>query len=529
MTAAIQVEVYGPDGITLIAAVPRHTGAQWLDELNGDGSGQFSIHLDDPLLTTYPALLDGGNIVKLAPTGQAAAFAFHIEDVTPTLTASGGRAENWVTVSGRGVRTLLQLGVVYPEYGLRATTSDDRAFDFSSAEGDWYDSAEWVTPQAVTLAADTSFRGTKGPEGWPDPGAEWIWSTDPTADATAGRNWFRGSFTLASPANIAIYGSSDNWMNLRLNGDTIIETDMDDRYAWAETYKFSAYLPAGTHLIAAAVDNYDSNGDNPAGFLCSVMYLDASGKPTSSVLRTSAASFKVRGYGDPPGWNGAQIVRALLAECQARGASPLDPITTDFTGAVDSDGQAWEDLQDRAFDVNTDLLDVLTQVSEIAFDSAMTPDLVLHAWKQRGADLSATIELVAGEHILAQTPTLRHGPVRNCGIVRFGSGWLEVDDPASVAAYGRRETGLSVGNAQSTRQAQRVADALFFEIATPQVTLPLSITSATGPQPYDDFDLGDTITAPGVFGTPGAARVMSIAASDAGGYIAWDLDLYPEA
>lgn len=529
MTSAVAVSVYESDGSTLITAVPRHTGAQWLDEMNADGSGQFSIHLDDAILVSHPQLLDGGNIVKLGPTGDPARFAFQVEDVAPTLTSSGERAERFVTVSGRGVRSLLQLGTVWPEYGLRDTTSDERAFDFSSAEGDWYVSADWDVPLGVLQSADPTARANN-PQSWPDPTAQWIWSSDPTASSAAGRNWFRGEFTLGVGGGaVTVFASCDNWMSLRLNGDVIVETDMDEPFAWRETYKFSVLLPEGTHVIAAAVDNYDAGGLNPGAFLCSVMDVDSAGLPLSVILNTNPTDFLVRGYGDPPGWHGAQIIDTLLAECQARGPSPLDPITLGFTGTLDSDGQAWDDIQDRTFDVNDDLLDVLNQVAELAMDTSMTPALVLEAWKTRGSDLSATVEIEAGEHITSQVPTLRHGSVRNCGLVRFGNGWVDVEDSASVAAHGRRETGLSVGNAQSSRQAQAVADALFEEMAQPQVTLPLSITSATGPQPYTDFNNGDVITAPGVLGVPGPARVMSIAAADADNHITWDLDLYPEA
>jgi hypothetical protein len=66
------------------------------------------------------------------------------------------------------------------------------------------------------------------------------------------------------------------------------------------------------------------------------------------------------------------------------------------------------------------------------------------------------------------------------------------------------------------------------DLTDPQITLPLSATSARGPQPYADFGLGDTITAPALLSGTGTARVMSVTGTENENRIDWTFDLYPE-
>lgn len=517
MTQQVEVEVCSPTG-SPIAVVPRRDGVRWLDEMNGVGSGQFAIHLDDALLASTPQILDPFNVVKLRPvTEPDPVFAFQLENLAPTQVSSEEAAGRMLTVSGRHIRSILDTAVV-------TGNGDRRTFDFSSPTGAWYVSSDWVTPIGVAWSADSTARATN-PKDWPDPTAHWIWSSPPDANNAAERNWFRGSFTLAVPTDVTIWASCDNSMSLRLNGEVVITTDPTDLFAWRNTYKHRVTLPAGTHLVAAWVDNAVSTGLNPGAFLCTIGTADAQGELDTVILRTGNAAWKVHDATPRPGWHAAQILNTLLTEAQADGY--LTGVTWDFTDTLDSDGEAWDDVQDVQIGVTTDLLSVSNLWAGTVYDIDMTPDLVLRLFKRMGSDLSATVVFTEGVDVTSFAPTARYGQIRNVGLVEHPSGWAEVEDTSSTGSYGKRATGLSLGGAGSSDQATTTAESVLSDLAEPQITLPLGSTSAVGPQPYDDFNLGDVITAPAFLTGTGPALVISIAAVEQDNHIGWSFDLYP--
>ena len=530
MTALV-VSVWTSDAATFIAYLPRREGVQFLDELNGDGRGQFIISLDDPVLTAHPTLLADGNVVKVRASSSATdSYSWRIQNLTPNLTDAGERQARTVTVSGLGQRTRLACGAVEPEGGLKATSTADRGFDFASVSfTPWGVSGDWVTPVGVAQSADPNRHDN--PPDWPDPTAQWIWSSDPTLTAATGFNWFRASFTLAATTDVGIWCSADDVLSLRLNGETVVESDPATLVTWRQMFYYTATLAAGTHVLAARVENTaHAGGTNPGAFLATVASLDTAGIPVTVLLRTDTTTWKVHSYGPPePGWHAASILKTLIAESQARTDAPLVPLTLGFSDTLDTAGVAWTDVQAERFNVGDDLLTVLGRLIFLGIDVEITPALVVNAYKRKGQDLSATLRLLPGLNITANAPTVVYGGLRNSALVRHATGWIRVEDSASIAAHGRRSAGLlSFGGTETPAQATQLAQAHFDETAHPQITLPITITSAAGPQPYTHFVLGDTLTVPGTDGLLGPARLMSIAATEGDGVIVWDLDFYPE-
>jgi hypothetical protein len=520
----ISVDVFTPDGATLIAHVPRRTGVTWQEQLNDPGSGQFDLHLDDAVLAAHPTLLTEFNIVRFSQ-GATVVKAWQMEEFLPTRVGTAEVAARTVTVKGRGLSSLLDTAVVYPERGIvQNTTTDQRAFNFASKDGPWRVTADWFAPSAVLYTGDTTAR-MGFPADWPDPLASWIWSSDPNSTSPSGTNWFRSEFTLATAKDLSFFATADNSMSLYLNGELILETDPVGVRAWKTTSVVNMTLPAGTHTFAAAVINAPpAAGTNPAGFLASVY------DGTSFILRTSSSSFTVHSYANPPGWHGASILSLLTAEAQARGVTSLLPVTFGYSETLDSAGQAWTDRRARTLPIgNLDLLACAGQLKEGSFDFEIDSNLVLQAWKKRGTDRRATVALTPNVDVLAATATSRVGRVRNEALVRWALGWLEVADSASRTAHGRRETGISAGNATTASEATSTATAGFEEIATPETTIPVSTTSMKGQQPYSDFFLGDTISCPAAFTGQAPARVMAITATEADNTVlTYNFDVYPE-
>lgn len=531
----IAVSVYEPDGATLIAHVPHRRNVRFLHELNGDGNGGFDIHLDDALLVRKPALLDGGNIVKMRPTNVVApVFGWQIEELTEARTTAGERADGFTSVKGRGLRTLFASATLDPEYGLAWNSADDRGFTAASADGPWRITADWAAPLGVAWSADPTARGG-WPADWPDPTAQWLWSTDPTLSAAAGRNWFRSTFTLATDGNVGIFATADNVLSLSIDGDVVLESpDPSDPFGWKQMLRVDRALAAGTHVVEAHVDNINWTGLNPGGFICTITTLDSQGIPLVVLRRSDTTNWLCHGYGPPePGWPAALMLSTALAESQARGEVQVVPLTASFTDTHGTDGVAWTQVHSERFPIGGDLLSMLGRLIELGLDADVNPDLVVDAWERRGTDLSATVRLVPGRDVLSNVPTLRYAQLRNSALVRHGSGWVRVEDVASITARGRRSTSLTLGATDSDVQATQQAQAFFTETATPQVTLPFALSSAgRGPQPYRDFYLGDVVKAPGNDGVYGPARAMSFEATEGAdadeGRINWNVALYPE-
>ncbi|MGZ4596280.1 MAG: hypothetical protein ACXV3V_05075 [Actinomycetes bacterium] len=520
---SVRVTVYDRS-LAFIAHVPRRRNVKWQDELNTPGVGSFELQLDDAVLSAHPTLLDDFNVVQISINGTAVK-SFVIEAKDRVNAGPGEGSDRWVTVSGRGVLCLLGNAVVYPEYPLRYNTADARSFDYGSKDGGWRVTSDWVTPAGVTQGSSSSIRGTRYPLYWPDHAAQWLWSSNPNAASAAGANYFRGSFTLSTATRVRIYAAGDNELELQLDGEVVIRSNN-----WRHTSTYTVDLPAGTHLVAAKVTNYSTaTGTNPAGFICSVGRVDRNNKLLQWLLRGTTSTFKVRGYGQPPGWYGASILKTLISEAQARGVEGFSPITFGFTDTADTSGAAWTGRHDRDFDIgNRDLLDVLTQLTETDFDVDMSPALVLNAWKQRGSDLSNTVRLLPAKGVTQASGSSNASRVKTRALVRHGAGWIEYVDGAA-SSYGRRETGLVVGSTYSDSQAQTFSVAAFNDLGKPEITLPVTTTSAAGPQPYVDYTVGDIITAPGLLGTPSKGRLMSLSVEEnTGGDLKFSHELYPE-
>ena len=111
MTPVISVSVYDNAGTTFVGTMHHALDVQWLDEARGDGSFTFSLPYEDA------AALEIQQIVKFAygATSRSFVFAGVIETISyDAIGATDGGEDRLVTVSGRGVRSLLQNIIVYP-------------------------------------------------------------------------------------------------------------------------------------------------------------------------------------------------------------------------------------------------------------------------------------------------------------------------------------------------------------------------------------------------------------------------------
>jgi hypothetical protein len=126
--AVIEVDVYGPDGTTMLDTLQNAYQVKWQDVLDDVGSGSFTINAHDPKATTTN--LAKGNIVKFKLDGSYR-FGFIMEEPEwIVLAAEGQSAEVWLA-QGRGVMALLDRAVVYPP-GWPSPTGSDVSYSSSA-------------------------------------------------------------------------------------------------------------------------------------------------------------------------------------------------------------------------------------------------------------------------------------------------------------------------------------------------------------------------------------------------------------
>lgn len=107
-------------------------------------------------------------------------------------------------------------------------------------------------------------------------------------------------------------------------------------------------------------------------------------------------------------------------------------------------------------------------------------------------------------------------------LVRWQGGFMERTDTGSVTSWGRKEGFLQLGNIANEGEVDRVCTAVFGFQSEPRVATVLSIEpQATDPdgvdhhdEPYVDFGVGDTITAPDVDGTASVQRVVALTVAE---------------
>lgn len=248
---ALGVRVYDKTGQTLTGYVVNPLAVDFSEEFNGYGLGELTVLLDSP----DAALMRKDAVIRVFYQSKCV-FGWFVETIERTIVGTDDRRV--VKVSGRGLGAWIEDAVIYPQSGLAANYgSGNRPFNFASADGNWIKTTPFKTPQAVAWKDDTTVR--KGfPKGWPNPVAKWLWATDPTKPVEAGAtNWFRSTFTLDKTSRVKFHMSADNRYEVFLDGAPIFTSTSGKTQdvTWATMLAKTITVPAGTHTVAAKVQN----------------------------------------------------------------------------------------------------------------------------------------------------------------------------------------------------------------------------------------------------------------------------------
>jgi hypothetical protein len=536
----MEVSVYGHETPTeRMDYVPNALSPKFLEEIVGEGAGQFSLSLLDKKFLSQTSLLDYRNVVKLS-CGGVVRSAFIIGNDTPDFIDQAENASKTTTVSGSGLKSWLEGATVFPEGGLKQSSPDNRVFSWASKRGAWFTASEWKAPVKVEqyhMQPDKTkpdLRYVYSPAEWPDaPQAWWVWSQLPTFSTVGGKRmgstppgnaYFRYEFTVApgNEGDYSLFAAADNAFVAFIDSALAIDaTTPAGMTHHRETVRYDFTLEAGPHVLAFRVTNFQSTSpNNPAALIAALFKAgDAdAGVAASIVTVTGAAGWLVNGYPtSEPGWTIGEIWTTLLQEAKDRGIRFPNWVIPNFTADLDSNGVPWAERLPFSFNVGDTYLDVLHVMEDLAVESWVDPDTyALNIVQKRGknksvvTDTDDAVTLREGWN-LTKASSQGEADLTNTLLMKTEDGWV-VAEPSSTASktkYGRLEG--SINTSVSGVLSRKLADKVFQTKASPEVGTTYGLIPRPGAEPFKDFGIGDYVLAPNAKGADVERRVMSIA------------------
>lgn len=467
----IAVEVYEPDGLTLIAELPRRWNIQGSEPMNVPGVGQITLSLDDPVVGRHPEILDMNNWVKFY-IGDGLGHgdychAFHVRQKNTKSRGQAEAADRLVTLSGPTPLALLDDFMIKHEVQPpRPDASESRSYTWTAPVGEWYDAADWAATivsegkwnDHVTNARSGTLAKPKyQPEGWPVSNAEWL-------RTSGGATWQFFRTYVDIPAGgllVKLFATADETLRVFLDGDMVISRDeYENGYKSFSDYK--TFLPEGRHYISIMMRKKGTpGGDGVDAFLFALCSLDGKGEPLATLRKSNdGGPWKAHNGLPVPGWKQAEILRSQVLEAQARGNESALMLTMDFTQSTSSapESAAWVIEISKPMKIFTSILDSLQQLCEIgSFDVWVDPaNFHLKAWLKRGLDMSDSITYESGRNLLDWDVTEKD-EIKNTALIKYDGGWVEYNATASQAAHGHREIGISLGSIGDDDTAQTIA------------------------------------------------------------------------
>lgn len=528
---SIGVRIYDPAG-NLLDIVNDRIDPWYREELlsgpdKGVGGGRFRLHVDSAALARTPGLLARGNLVRFFLGGFTGAW--RIEKDAHPIVKAGERAELVYEVSGRGLLSLFERAAVWMSGGFRPTAGDERRFDFASLDDGPLDMASWAEPMFSPWGSGDVGVRKGSPKDWPDPQGQWMWPgpAGPTnLNMPEQDGYFRRKFTTATAARYRFFCTGDNSFELYVNEDQVL-TGAD----WGTSFSVDVWVPAGDTIVAIKGHNWPQvpGFTSTAGVLFAMYAINGDGS-LGAIQRRSApgAGWLAKlDTGTPPGWNMGQAVSTVLAEAKARGVTAVQPLNPTWSAGTDSDGVAWSKLIDRTFSPGDSQLNMVTQLAETNGDIRVRgSDFGVEIREHQGRDLTAdpgAVVLWPGGNVVDGDYDSDDSACRDTLLIRTSDGWMQVQAPG---ATGRSEGGLEVGNASSDAQVQRVADYTFAQYGD-QVEKVTCTLDETGPVPFVDFTVGDTVLALGGDNMRAPHRVLAIEAYEKDGHVLYTVELQP--
>lgn len=436
--------------------------------------------------------------------------------------AAGEEAAEDLAIAGDGAVATLRDAIVFPHVSTGRLARDSRFFNFASP--DYPDQASWGAAVQLYQQGDaaTSLPGVDIPEDWPDSTAWWIWGTNynlaNSPPQAVGDCYFRTQVILANEGDYAFFITADDGYELWVDG--VLLAAQTEAFIWRQTYRIDQFLDAGTHTVAIKATNMDrpsSPTTNHAGLLFA-MYSTAEGGELAVLQVHSDNTWACSAYpATPPGFTPGEILDILLDEAFARGA--IQVWSWSFTGALDSNGDAWAGEIEVSYRFSDTVLDVLGKLAESYVDYAADPDVIELDVTVKGALGSpVALSLLDGTHLAS----LRHSndPSKVTDLLtQDAEGILTevssgIADAPPNADNPRIESFVQNGGAASATAAEDQAVGLFDNAGAYRVLVTAGVEAIAGATPLAAFTIGDTIDMPDRDGVATATSIEAISVAD---------------
>lgn len=507
-------------GTTMLEPVTTPTFRDPIDDI-----GSFTVTLanDDADL----ALCDFDAILRFEVDGLPV-FSGIIRKREIVHLAAGEEHDHVTALSGPGYLGIGFRDVIYPSRGLRSLPIElVRSLAWPSVD---FDDSGWPLAKKVNRQREYATWRSPLPHIWPDTTAWWIApnrSDFTSVNAPTGAHLYRKTFTLAADATVRIYGAGDNSLVAYLDGAPITEGR-----SFTEGQYIEMELSAGTHLIAARGNNYaKATLPNPTGIIMAAFEVGDSGLLVGDPVFNTDATWRCIYIGSdpPPGFNPGEALHLLKAETDI-----FDGTTFDFTETQDSAGQPWAEFPEITVKVGRTYTEVLRELAAAGIiDVAAAPGAsVIRAWNYgtRGRLRSKSLNQTPGDPNASEFLQLRHhgeAARLNKALILDAEGWTEKRDQDSIDEHGTAGGFVEMGAVQSHEQAEAMTGTLIEGRAEPvYATTARLLPSTVGPQPYRDFENGDTLPCLDENGDLTVMRMRAITLdSDEVGVLEWGVEL----
>lgn len=518
----IEVRLYDATGTVLQRVLASATKPKWSDPLNDVGVGSIQV----PRNHADAAALQGDMIVKFM-YGGAERFGFVIENLDDDRVTTDRQFRG---VSGQGLLSLLDDGILYPYGGLRGKSPSTRNFNFTTKDSPSHNlGVTWEHVHARKQENQTGKRENQ-PRNWPIPADRWMWATDPNVEVPKNtENWFRFHGTW-EPGWYRFWTTADGAYDFFIDGDVIASgADYDpqeEKKPFQIKTKTDKYLSAGVHVLGIRGQNDGSPANSLPGVLISIAKLNSKGRVDSKLKPTYQ---KWRVTDQMPGWRAGDVLQTVVKEAQDRNVARLKRLSLGFTARKDSAGIAWSTAISRGWNIGDSVLTIAKDLAETGIDVSIdVQTMKLHAWESRGVDRTATIRLHGRN--LTGFKVKRTAQIKNESIIATRNGWATRTETSSQEDYGRREVALQLGQQSDPGlSAVQTLVRAFRKMSRPQFTVDadqMGAIAAAHVRPYVDVGVGDTITVPGPSNNYIAARILSISVEQTDtGAVMWTPEL----
>lgn len=381
----VTVELLDKADLSLKATLSEAWGKQFQDVLGDTGMGKCTLGNDDPNL----ALVDYGDFLRFSLDGTHR-FLSIVEKKDRVDVDDAEEVAEATTVSGRGALAVLEDGIVYPDLFIETVPfADARIFNFGAFLVGFFNYNGYINDASgydwgVYTAAGPNY--TNIPVDFPDTGAHWLGPETPDG---SGNNPV-GDWYLKT----LLPGMAEGPYRLSLCADDSVEVYLDNvpihksEGVFGRLITIDLWLDQGLHDLNFKVTNLPLPlFGGPTGIIWSLAEINPDGTLGSVIWHSDPSTGSLDYYlpypATPPGVTVGTAVFILVREAQQRGCFPL--LTWDFDDDVDSAGVPWADIIQPSFQIGTDLLTALRQLTETYGVARMDPSaLTLSLYQSYG-------------------------------------------------------------------------------------------------------------------------------------------------